>query len=547
MSEENTTDNLRRFLESDDPAKVLMGLSMAKGTGVDESLLPLLSALGLVAEQKEIRSKAAQLFKETALAENKKLFDELSQAHDEPCYELSHLDDQSALFAVKVLNFALGSASALVVHGAIKAFVPELVDWNGFEAHWSANPAPNLSRALAITSALGNEPTVQLLEDLRKIIEPDRTDELTELDWLPILMLFAEDGCLAVVEELTDFIDDEGRYQSYDWGKVREVLASLGAPAVEPLLALIADQLSHLDRAYDLGVAGMINVLGQIGDPRAVEPLRDVLLFNRATIGEDCVLYEEDTDFTFYFPWDEAAEALKAIGGPAAVAALTTVLQAQQSHPKARTDAARALGEIGDASAVVPLLQGMCQSDEYDRDSFQHAVYDVLRRQAGFAIKSPQSATTATKTANLLRFLTSDDSAKVLMGLSMAKGLATEDEAEFDESLLGILLTLAVFEEAQEIHVAAEQLFLSLAPAACARLVNLLNEPPDNFFEALAIIGPTAIVIVAYALIGGVKLFGVPQKMESLLNAMAASEGAARDAFFEVLNNLGHEVDQPDA
>jgi hypothetical protein len=33
MPEANTTENLRRFLESDDPAKVLMGLSMAKGTG----------------------------------------------------------------------------------------------------------------------------------------------------------------------------------------------------------------------------------------------------------------------------------------------------------------------------------------------------------------------------------------------------------------------------------------------------------------------------------------------------------------------------------
>ena len=32
------TENLRKFLESDDPAMVRMGISMAKGAGVPEDL-----------------------------------------------------------------------------------------------------------------------------------------------------------------------------------------------------------------------------------------------------------------------------------------------------------------------------------------------------------------------------------------------------------------------------------------------------------------------------------------------------------------------------
>ena len=36
MTEDTSPDNLRKFLESEDPAMVQMGLSMAKGSGVPE-------------------------------------------------------------------------------------------------------------------------------------------------------------------------------------------------------------------------------------------------------------------------------------------------------------------------------------------------------------------------------------------------------------------------------------------------------------------------------------------------------------------------------
>ena len=36
MTEDTSPKNLRKFLESDDPAMVQMGLSMAKGSGLTE-------------------------------------------------------------------------------------------------------------------------------------------------------------------------------------------------------------------------------------------------------------------------------------------------------------------------------------------------------------------------------------------------------------------------------------------------------------------------------------------------------------------------------
>jgi hypothetical protein len=45
MTDDASPENLRKFLESDDPAMVLMGLSLAKGAGVAEELLGLIAGL----------------------------------------------------------------------------------------------------------------------------------------------------------------------------------------------------------------------------------------------------------------------------------------------------------------------------------------------------------------------------------------------------------------------------------------------------------------------------------------------------------------------
>ena len=41
MTEDAAPENLRKFLESDDPALVRMGISLAKGAGVPEDLYDL--------------------------------------------------------------------------------------------------------------------------------------------------------------------------------------------------------------------------------------------------------------------------------------------------------------------------------------------------------------------------------------------------------------------------------------------------------------------------------------------------------------------------
>ncbi len=69
MTEDTSPENLRKFLESDDPAMVRMGLSMAKGSGVPEELLPTILELYMWDDAKTIRAAAKSVFNKHAPAE----------------------------------------------------------------------------------------------------------------------------------------------------------------------------------------------------------------------------------------------------------------------------------------------------------------------------------------------------------------------------------------------------------------------------------------------------------------------------------------------
>jgi len=62
MTEDTSPENLRKFLESEDPAMNLMGLSMAKTESISDSLLPTILDLYLWSKDKVIRTKARLIF-----------------------------------------------------------------------------------------------------------------------------------------------------------------------------------------------------------------------------------------------------------------------------------------------------------------------------------------------------------------------------------------------------------------------------------------------------------------------------------------------------
>jgi HEAT repeat protein len=109
-----------------------------------------------------------------------------------------------------------------------------------------------------------------------------------------------------------------------------EALKKIGAPAAEPLIA-----------ALDAGDKrdSVIHALGELGDPRAVEPLLTIL-------EEQDLLHQELRN---------TVEALGNIGDSRAVEPLIAAL----GNWEASDVAADALGKIGDARAVDPLIAAL--------------------------------------------------------------------------------------------------------------------------------------------------------------------------------------------
>ena len=69
--DENYPKNLRKFMESDDPAMIQMGLSMSKGAGVPKELLPTILKFYMCSDDKTIRATAKSVFTKYAPAELK--------------------------------------------------------------------------------------------------------------------------------------------------------------------------------------------------------------------------------------------------------------------------------------------------------------------------------------------------------------------------------------------------------------------------------------------------------------------------------------------
>ena len=124
-----------------------------------------------------------------------------------------------------------------------------------------------------------------------------------------------------------------------------DALGHLGDPrAVEPLVATLGDDDMHVREA----AAG---ALGHLGDPRAVDSLAAILC---------------DTDVL-----DAAFSALVTIGAPCVPALVATLKDDKFS---VRTDAAKALGQIGDARAVEPLIATLRDSKEPVREAAAEAL-----------------------------------------------------------------------------------------------------------------------------------------------------------------------------
>jgi HEAT repeat protein len=183
-------------------------------------------------------------------------------------------------------------------------------------------------RAAQALGRIGNEravkPLIAALRDDDRLMREAAAEALEHLDWQPDKSEAGADYWIV----------------KRQWAKC----AKIGAPAVEPLIAVLKDGDDNVRR-------GVAKALGKTGDPRAVEPLI-------AALKDGSVRRA-------------AAGALAQIGTSAVEPLVSTL---KDNDRLVRKAAARALGQIGDARAIEPLTAALKDGDRLVREAAAEAL-----------------------------------------------------------------------------------------------------------------------------------------------------------------------------
>jgi HEAT repeat protein len=226
MTDDASPENLRKFLESDDPAMRIMGLSMAKGSGVPEELHLTLLGILLWDSEEGIREAA------------KNLVDEIGIKNIPEFRGLESLDND-----VDIRCAAVAALEKIGNKQAVRPLINALNDWQVRES------------ATEALEKIG-KPAVELLI---KAFEDESVDDRSFF-----AELLGKIGDARAVESLIKTLENNDVYlgRSAAWA-----LGDIGdTRAVEPLIKALWDYSHHL-------VDAAASALADIGDERAVEPL----------------------------------------------------------------------------------------------------------------------------------------------------------------------------------------------------------------------------------------------------------------------------------
>jgi HEAT repeat protein len=391
MTDDASPENLRKFLESDDPAMVRMGLSMAKGAGVEVTIKDLEHCL---------KSDNVETIKiGFAFAEEVGVGDE---AMEMLCERLADDDYDVRYCAAKALG-EIGEPAVEPIMGALR----EHYLWGAKDVETGMT-----GYMLAEEAGIGEmaiECICGKLEDNEPAVRKAAARTLGEIGLLDHHG-FPERAVNPLIKALRDehyhprvrdsiwiALENIGWEPETDELRVVYLLAKSSARAplftvpgtwgestVEPLIKALGGILWVRKAAA--------SVLGKIGDERAVEPLIGALGDDDNVCRAAAWALGEIGDARAVEPLikalgdggeyvrEAAAEALGAIGDARAVEPLIKALGNEDED--VRSHAAGALGEIGDARAVEPLIEALSDENMFIREAAAGALGDIGDKRA---------------------------------------------------------------------------------------------------------------------------------------------------------------------
>ena len=282
MTKDTSPENLRKFLESDDPALVTMGLSMAKGSGVPDDLLGEILWMYMFHGNATIRTAAKSTFMKLAPEDAKQAVKEnwkesyLTEKYGPDGYVMNYsLHSFHPFLVLNILGKALRHTSVSLVEPLIKA----LSDGAWAQRHTSRaleKVPTEYGEFIHTPCSFLNDDLVLLPSGAPKQLRHITAKENKNLNAegkrrTPLTLLrrhaakaLGEIGDERAVEPLIKALSDN--WVSEDVAKALENIGD--ERAVEPLIEFLSDENCAFNPA---------KTLGKIGDERAVEPLINML------------------------------------------------------------------------------------------------------------------------------------------------------------------------------------------------------------------------------------------------------------------------------
>ena len=340
--DEASAENLRKFLESDDPAMRRMGLSMVKGSGVPEEMLGLVAGLYMWDDDKVVRAAAKSTFTKHAPDELKDILKGTWNTSYRKIKTRESLYPKVKKLVERCKDTPLDT---------VDMWKPALVRTSGY----SYTPSVSIVPIMVRFGAEAVEPLIKALED--RDVDQSAADALWKIGKPAVEPL------IGVLVGFSTVSVDDRRVR----GHATKSLGKIGDErAVEPLITVLEaelyEKLGHHNANYEAVVA-----LGNIGDMRAVKPLTKILGESYSwvnpnfshTVAEalDMLGWEPDTDelrvsYTLAtWNWHECVKLGELVVAP--------MIRGLQENHDWSEPYARVLGKIGNTRAVEPLIEAL--------------------------------------------------------------------------------------------------------------------------------------------------------------------------------------------
>jgi len=286
MTEDASPENLRKFLESDDPAMIGMGLSMAKGSGdASREVLGMILGLYMFHDDKNIRALSKTAFTKLAPSDSKEIVRKYWQAeyrNQSWVWENGWMGNmvleinEAGINPVYILAGALGTKDHVIQAQVIKILekiesldesttvvmdaLVRMISANTSGRNYWKSDFTNEIAAIGIIERIGGE---QALEALIEMLDKDYRLIGTVANALGVL------GDVGAVEPLIGQLSDNRKAEA-----IAKALGILGdVRAVDPLIGAIEVIFSNSGYHNRNNCTEFAKALGKLGDIRAIEPL----------------------------------------------------------------------------------------------------------------------------------------------------------------------------------------------------------------------------------------------------------------------------------